>query len=194
MALNVLLLGMQGAGKGTQAKRIAAEYGLAYIGTGEMLRAAVAAGTELGRCVRPIVDSGALVPDDLMVALIEERIGEEDAADGFVLDGFPRTLAQAEALDAMLADAARSLTVVFELQVPEAVALERLARRAADEDRSDDTPEAIGRRLALYREATQPLVEYYRTRGVLVGIHGDRPVNEVFAEIQEAVEQLLVRE
>jgi adenylate kinase len=194
VALNVLLLGLQGAGKGTQGKRIASEYGLAYIGTGEMLRAAIAARSELGERVRPLVESGELVPDELMVELIRDRLEQEDAADGFVLDGFPRTTAQADALDAMLSEIGRSLTVVFELQVPHDVALERLAKRALEEGRADDTPEAIERRIARYHEETAPLLEYYRARGLLVGIHGDRSVNEVFRELQDALEQLAVRE
>jgi adenylate kinase len=194
VALNVLLLGLQGAGKGTQGKRIASEYGLAYIGTGEMLRAAIAAGTELGARVRPLVESGELVPDELMVALIRARLDDEDAADGFVLDGFPRTTGQADALDAMLGEIGRSLTVVFELQVPHDVALKRLAKRALEEGRADDTPEAIERRITRYHQETAPLLEYYRARSLLVGIHGDRPMNEVFREIQDALEQLAVRE
>jgi adenylate kinase len=194
LALNILLLGLQGAGKGTQGKRIASEYGLAYIGTGEMLRAAIAAGTALGERVRPLVESGELVSDELMIDLIRDRLEQEDAAEGFVLDGFPRTTAQADALDVMLADIGRSLTVVFELQVPHDVALERLARRAEEEGRADDTPDAIERRIARYHEETAPLLEYYRTRGLLVGIHGARPVNQVFREIQDALEQLAVRE
>jgi adenylate kinase len=194
VSLNVLLLGLQGSGKGTQGKRIADEYGLAYVGTGDMLRSAVAEGTELGQRVKPILESGQLVPDDLMIDLIADRIAQEDAQEGFVLDGFPRTHAQAEALDEMLADAGRAPTVVFELQVPHEVAVERLLQRAAIEGRSDDTPEAIDQRIALYNRETAPLLEYYRARGNLVGIHGDRPVNEVFREIQDAIEQLAVRE
>lgn len=194
MSLNVLLLGMQGSGKGTQGRRIADEYGLAYIGTGDMLRFAIAEGTKLGKRVQPILSSGELVPDDLMIDLIGDRLGQEDAQEGFVLDGFPRTHKQAVALDAMLADIGRSPTVVFELQVPHAVAVERLMRRAHEEGRADDTPEVIDQRIALYNRETAPLLEYYRTRGQLVGIHGDRPVNQVFAEIQDALEQLAVRE
>jgi adenylate kinase len=188
VSLNVLLLGVQGAGKGTQAKRIAAEYGLAYIGTGDMLRAAIAAATELGMLVKPIYERGELVPDELMVGLIRARLDDADAAEGFVLDGFPRTAAQADALDDMLLEIDRSLTVVFELQVPESIAIERLRRRAEQEGRSDDTPEAIARRITRYQEETAPLVAHYRSRGILVGIHGDRAINEVFAEIQEALE------
>ena len=187
--MNLLILGPQGAGKGTQAKRVAAEYGLPHIATGDILREAMAADTPLGREVRPIYDSGGLVPDDLMIELIRDRLSQPDTAEGFILDGFPRTFAQAEALDTMLRDIDRPLDLVLELQVPDEVAVERLSRRAALEGRPDDTPEAIRRRLELYHEETEPLVEYYRARGNVVGIHGDRSENEVFAEVQRAVEQ-----
>jgi adenylate kinase len=188
VSLNVLLLGVQGAGKGTQAKRIAAEYGLAYIGTGEMLRDAIARETELGLRVKPIYERGELVPDELMIGLIRDRLEGPDAVDGFVLDGFPRTLAQADALDEMLAEVARSLSIVFELQIPEEVAIARLQRRAQEDGRSDDTPEAIARRISRYRQETEPLIAHYRSRGILVGIHAERSINEVFAEIQRALE------
>jgi len=193
MSLDILLLGPQGAGKGTQAKRISAEYGIPHIATGDMLREAITAGTELGRRVAPILAAGELVSDDLMIELIRERLGREDAEEGFVLDGFPRTMPQAEALDEMLREIGRSLTVVFELQLPEGVCLERLTKRAAIEGRADDTPEVIRKRLELYRQETEPLVEYYRAQGNLVGIHADRPVDEVFAEIQRALEHVAVR-
>jgi adenylate kinase len=193
VALNVLLLGPQGAGKGTQGKLIAAEYGVPHIATGDMLRAAMADGTELGRRVKPLYDAGDLVPDEIMIALIRERLAADDAAGGFVLDGFPRTTPQADALDAMLEEIERPLTVVFEFQLPEQVAIERLRGRAQEEGRPDDTPEAIRKRLDLYREQTEPLVEYYRARGVLVGIPAEPPVAEVFAEIQRALEQAAVR-
>ncbi|MBA3329726.1 MAG: adenylate kinase [Actinobacteria bacterium] len=188
------MLGLQGAGKGTQGKRIAAEYGVAYIGTGDMLRAAMAQGTELGRRVQPIYDAGELVPDEFMIGLIQDRISEDDAQDGFLLDGFPRTIPQADALDAMLAGIDRSLSIVFELQIPDELAVERLLRRAREEGRADDTPQAIARRIEHYHSETEPLVSHYRARGALVGIHAARTINEVFAEIQEALEQLAVRE
>jgi adenylate kinase len=191
--VNVLLLGPQGSGKGTQAKRIEAEYGIPHIATGEMLRNAIEQETELGRRVKPIVESGRLVPDDLMIDLIRERLGEPDTAHGFILDGFPRTSPQADALDTMLAEIGRDLSIVFAFQLPDEVATERLRRRARLENRSDDTPEAIARRLALYHEETEPLVEHYRLHGNLVGIHGDRTVNEVFREIQEALDQVTAR-
>jgi adenylate kinase len=190
--LDVLLLGVQGSGKGTQAKRLAGEYGLAHVATGDMLRAAMAEGTPLGQRVRPIYEAGELVPDDLMIELIRERLQSPDTGGGFILDGFPRTMAQADALDSMLSEIDRPLTVVLELQVPDAVAIERLRKRAADEGRSDDTPEAITKRIALYNQETKPLVSHYRLAGNLVGIHGDRPENEVFTEIQQAVDQAQV--
>ena len=192
MPLDVLLLGVQGAGKGTQAKRIASEYGLAHIATGDILRHAIAERTELGQRVQPILERGELVPDDLMIDLIRERLQSEDAENGFVLDGFPRTMTQAEALDSMLAEIGRPLSIVFELQVPDDVALERLHRRAEQEGRADDTPEAIEKRLELYHRETKPLVAHYRMLGNLVGIHGDRPEDEVFSELQEALDQVRV--
>ena len=192
MPLDVLLLGVQGSGKGTQAKQIASGYGLAHIATGDILRQAIADGTELGRRVQPILQSGELVPDGLMIELIRERLQAEDAEDGFILDGFPRTMPQAEALDTMLSEIDRPLSVVFELQVPDEVAVQRLLRRAEEEGRADDTPEAIATRIDLYHRETEPLVSHYRLAGNLVGIHGDRPENEVFAEIQESLDQARV--
>ena len=191
--LNVLLLGPQGAGKGTQGKLISAENGIPHIATGDILRGAMAAGTELGRKVKPIYDAGGLVPDDIMIELIRERLCADDAANGFVLDGFPRTAVQAEALDEMLDEIGRPLTVVFEFQLPEEVCIERLRLRAVEEGRVDDTEDAIRTRLGLYHEQTEPLIEHYRARGNLVGIPADRSVEEVFAEIQQALEQAAVR-
>jgi adenylate kinase len=157
-----------------------------------MLREAMASESELGRRVQPIYDRGDLVPDDLMIELIRERLQAPDAETGFILDGFPRTMPQADALDTMLAEIERPLSVVFELQVPDEVAIERLKRRAEDEGRVDDTPEAIARRIDLYHRETKPLVSHYRLVGNLVGIHGDRTVNEVFSEIQQALDQARV--
>jgi adenylate kinase len=192
MPLDVLLLGVQGSGKGTQAKRIASDYGLAHIATGDILRRAIADETELGRRVRPILESGELVPDELMIELIRERLQSPDAEGGFILDGFPRTMAQADALDSMLSEIDRPLSVVFELQVPDEVAIERLHKRAVEEGRADDTPEAIAKRIELYHLETEPLVSHYRLAGNLVGIHGSQPENDVFAEIQEALDRARV--
>jgi adenylate kinase len=153
-----------------------------------MLREAAAAGTPLGRRVAPILDAGELVPDDLMIELIRERLTAEDTGEGFVLDGFPRTPPQAEALDAILGEAGANFGVVIALHVNDGVAVERLLRRAGVERRPDDTPDAIQRRLAGYHEQTEPLIEYYRTRGKLAAVDGDRPEGEVFAQIQAVLE------
>ena len=193
MPLDILLLGPQGAGKGTQGKLISREYGLPHIATGDTLRAAIAAGSELGRKAEPLLNAGRLVPDDVMIGLIRDRLANEDTERGFVLDGFPRTAVQAEALDGMLSEIERPLSVVFEFQLPEEQCVERLLRRAQEEGRADDTPEAIRARLRLYHEQTAPLVEYYRARGLLVPVHADRPVEEVFEEIQQVLEQVAVR-
>jgi adenylate kinase len=190
--VNILLLGPQGSGKGTQAKRICEGYGIPHIATGDMLRAAMAAGTELGRKVKPIYDSGGLVPDDLMIELIRERLAEDDTENGFALDGFPRTMAQAVALDPILREIGKELDVVFVLQLPDELCIERLLKRAQLEGRVDDTPDAIAKRLEIYRRETEPLIEWYRIRSNVVTIHGDRSVNEVFAEIQQALEQAAV--
>src|SRR5436190_7365930 len=191
--MNVLLLGPQGSGKGTQAKRISAEFGLPHIATCDILRDAIARETPLGLEVKPLVESGRLVSDELMTALIRERLEAEDTRDGFVLDGFPRTLAQAEALDEMLREIGRELAIVFELQIPDAVCTERLLKRAQEEGRKDDTPEVIARRLQIYHRETAPLVEHYRTQGIVVGVQADATVNEVFNQIQQALEQVAVR-
>jgi adenylate kinase len=186
----LLVLGPQGSGKGTQAKRISAAHGIPHVSTGEMFRATIAAGTELGHRVEPILASGDLVPDDLTVALIRERLSVEDARDGFVLDGFPRNLAQAEALDRMLAEIGRGLDAVLFFDLSDELAVERIRGRALDEGRDDDTPEAIGRRLAIYHEQTEPVVERYRATGKLVPLHAARSIEEVSTEIEAALDLL----
>lgn len=191
--MNILLLGPQGSGKGTQARLVASEYGLANVATGDMLRAAIAAGTPLGHDVQRVVERGALVSDELMIELIRERLGEENARDGFILDGFPRTERQAEALDAMLAAIGRQLDVVFALLIADDVCVERMLKRAREEGRADDTPDVIRRRLDAYHRETEPLVERYRARGLVVGVHADRSVPEVFAEVQQALEHVAER-
>ena len=188
--MNLLVLGPQGSGKGTQAKRISAAHGIPHVSTGDMFRAAVTVGTELGRRVEPILASGDLVPDDLTVALIRERLSQHDARDGFVLDGFPRNLAQAEALDGMLAEIGRGLDAVLFFDLSDELAVERIRGRALDEDRDDDTPEAIGRRLAIYHEQTEPVVERYRATGKLVPLHAARSIEEVSTEIEAALDLL----
>jgi adenylate kinase len=187
--MNLLVLGPQGAGKGTQAKRISAEYGVPHVSTGDMFRA-LDDSTELGRKVKAIMDSGELVPDEVTIAMIEERLAQPDAQDGFILDGFPRTLVQAEALDAMLAGIGRGLDAILYFDVPDSVGMERALKRAEEEGRSDDTPEAIQKRLALYHEQTEPIVEHYRATGKLVPLHAARTIDEVWNEISESLQQV----
>jgi adenylate kinase len=188
--VNLLVLGPQGSGKGTQAKRISAAHGIPHVSTGDMFRAAVTVGTELGRRVEPILASGDLVPDDLTVALIRERLSEQDARDGFVLDGFPRNLAQAEALDGMLAEIGRGLDAVLFFDLSDELAVERIRGRALDEGREDDSPDAIARRLAIYHEQTEAVVERYRATGKLVPLHAARSIEEVSTEIEAALDLL----
>jgi len=155
-----------------------------------MFRAAIAEQTPLGRKVQPILDRGDLVPDELTVELIGERLSAADAADGFVLDGFPRNLDQAGALDDLLERLGKRLDAVLFFDLPDGVAVDRLLRRASLENRSDDTPEVIARRLDIYHSETEPVVEHYRATGRLVPLHADREIGEVWAETQSALEQL----
>jgi adenylate kinase len=182
--VRILILGPQGSGKGTQAKRIAAAYGIPHVATGDILREAVANGSKLGAQVRPILERGDLVPDELMVGLIRERLADEE---GFVLDGFPRTMAQAEALDAMLEEIGKPLDAVILLQVSDEVATERLKARARDEGRADDSPEAIRNRLRLYHELTELVVDRYRLTGTEVAVDGEQTMDEVFAAVEDAL-------
>jgi adenylate kinase len=185
--LNIVMLGAPGAGKGTQAVRIAETHGIPHISTGEMLRGAIAAGSELGQKVKEIVESGALVPDELVVEVIRERLAQPDAQNGFVLDGFPRTIGQAEALDSLLSELGRPLEIVLELELAEETAVERMLGRAADQGRADDTPEVIKNRFEVYRRQTEPLSNYYRSTGILVAIDSSPGMDEVFAEIERVL-------
>jgi adenylate kinase len=185
--LSIVMLGAPGAGKGTQAVRIAETHGIPHISTGEMLRSAIAAGSELGQKVKEIVESGALVPDELIVEVIRDRLSQPDAQSGFVLDGFPRTIVQAEALDALLAELGRPLEIVLELELSEETAVERMLGRAADQGRADDTPEVIKNRFVVYRRQTEPLSNYYRGTGKLVAIDSSPGMDEVFAEIERVL-------
>ena len=164
-------------------------YAIPHIATGDMIREMKELPTPVGRELKEVYDRGDLVSDDLMIRLIRDRLSRGDTLGGFVLDGFPRTMPQAEALDGLLRELGRDLDVVFDFKVPDReVLLQRLLGRAAAEGRSDDTPEAIERRLELYERETAPLVEYYRsTRSNVVGIHADRTVDEVFREIEDAL-------
>jgi adenylate kinase len=191
--MRLILLGPPGAGKGTQAQHLVAKYGLVQLSTGDMLRAAVKAGTPLGRQVEHIMASGALCPDDVVVAIVEDRIEQPDARKGFILDGFPRTVAQAEALDRMLKRHGTGLDAVIELKVDEAALIRRIESRVAtmtaqgQQLRSDDSPAVLHRRLAAYREQTAPLIAYYRRHGLLRSVDGMKTVENVAAQIEWAL-------
>jgi adenylate kinase len=185
--VNLVMLGAPGAGKGTQAVRISQLLEAPHISTGAMLREAIGSGSELGGRVKAIVESGELVPDDLMIEIIRDRLSQPDTARGFVLDGFPRTTVQAEALDGLLEELARPLAGVLELVLDEEVAVQRMLGRAVQEGRADDTPEVIRRRFEVYRRQTEPVSDYYRRRGILVGIDASGTVDEVFGEIERAL-------
>ena len=188
--MNLLVLGPQGAGKGTQAKRISEEFGIPHVSTGDMFRSAVTAGSKLGRPVEPLLANGILVPDEVTIALIRERLSEADARDGFVLDGFPRNVTQAEALDELLGGIGRALDAILFFDVSDAVGMERALSRARTESRTDDSPEVIAKRLATYHAETEPIVEHYRVTGKLVPLHAGRAIEEVWTEISSALQQL----
>lgn len=213
--MNVILLGPPGSGKGTQAKRIEHSYGIRHLATGDMLRAATASGSELGMRVKGIMDSGQLVPDAIIIDMIGTRIGEPDCRDGFVLDGFPRTVPQAQALDEMLSARGRGLDHVILIGVDEAALIDRLAGRFSCArcgasyheryhrprveglcdvcgsrefiHRPDDRPEAVAARFEVYRRQTEPLLPYYRARGILRGVDGTAEIDEVTRQIEEVL-------
>jgi adenylate kinase len=187
--MRLILLGPPGAGKGTQAQRLVAKHGIVQLSTGDMLRAAVAAGTPVGLRAKAIMDRGDLVPDEVVVAIIADRIGQPDAKRGFVLDGFPRTVPQAEALDRLLKQLGLELDAVIELKVNEGILLKRIETRVADmiargeSVRADDNPEALRKRLEAYRAQTAPLVDYYAGTGQLKSVDGMAPIDAVSAAL-----------
>jgi len=187
MAKTIVFFGPPGSGKGTQAVRLAVSLGIPQVSTGDLLRAHVAKGTDLGKIARPIMESGALVPDDLVTRMLRERLVEPDAAAGALFDGYPRTVPQAASLDALLAESGRTIDAVVFLDVPDEPIVERLVKRAAIEGRADDTPDTIRERLRVYREKTSPLAERYRAAGVLVTVDGNRPVDTVASDVAAAV-------
>ncbi len=191
----VIFLGPPGAGKGTQAAHIVERYGIPQLSTGDMLRAAVAAGTPVGLKAKAIMDAGNLVSDDVVAAIIEERIEAEDCAPGFLLDGFPRTVAQAEMLDAILTKKERAVDAVIELQVDEAALVDRLRNRIKETKargetvRADDNEETFAKRLGVYRDQTAPLIPHYAGQGKLRAVDGMQAVNTVSAEIDAILDQ-----
>jgi adenylate kinase len=194
--MRLILLGPPGAGKGTQAKRLVERYNLVQLSTGDVLRAAVAAATPVGLKAKDIMARGQLVPDDVVVAIVADRIGEPDVQNGFVLDGFPRTVPQAEALDRMLADRGLALDAVIELKVDEDALLGRIESRIAsmiahgEALRADDNPESLKKRLDAYRVQTAPLVGYYAGKGMLRPVDGMASIDDVTAAIAEVLKQV----
>jgi adenylate kinase len=194
--MRLILLGPPGAGKGTQAERLVHRHGIVPLSTGEMLRAAVAAQTPVGLKAKDIMASGGLVPDEIVIGIISDRIEQPDAASGFILDGFPRTVPQAEALDRLLKSKGLKLDAVVELRVNESALLERVEARAAqmrergEEVRIDDTPEVLSKRLASYRTLTEPLVHYYSERRKLVTVDGMMTIEHVTREINRILAAL----
>lgn len=213
--MNLILLGPPGAGKGTQAQRLEESEGLVQLSTGDMLRAAVASGSEIGRIAKPIMEAGNLVPDDVIVTMIEQRIDRSDCANGFILDGFPRTVAQAESLDDMLRRTGRRLDAVIEMAVDDGILIERISGRFACADcgagyhrrfrptavegvcdrcggtefrqRPDDNEETVKTRLAAYHAQTEPLLPYYREQGILRSVDAMAGIDDVAARMREAV-------
>lgn len=185
--MKLILLGPPGAGKGTQAKRLEDKYGFVQLSTGDMLRAAVAAGTEVGKIAEAIMARGELVPNEVVVGIISDRIEQPDVAKGYILDGFPRNVAQAEALDAMLKGKGTELDAVVELEVDDGILLSRIETRAAETAggaRADDNAEALAKRLTVYHEQTAPLIAYYKARGKLKTVDGMKDMDEVTRQIE----------
>ncbi len=185
--MNLILFGPPGAGKGTQAKRLVSERGMVQLSTGDMLRAARASNSELGKRVAAVMDAGNLVSDDIVIALIEERLPETEAAGGAIFDGFPRTIAQAQALDTLLARRGKAIDKVVRLKVDEAALLDRVTKRFEAEHRPDDNPDAFKVRLSAYDAQTAPLLPYYGQQGKLYEVDGMRSIQEVARAIDEVL-------
>ena len=188
--MKIIMLGAPGAGKGTQAKMIAAKYGVPHISTGDIFRANIKNGTELGAKAKEYMDKGLLVPDELVVDLVIDRFKADDCAKGYILDGFPRTIAQAEALKQMLADRGQEVSVMLDLEVPEEELMTRLIKRGKDSGRADDNEETIKKRLVVYHSQTAPLIDWFKKEEKYQHINGVGTMDSIFADIVSAVEKL----
>ncbi|AGK60729.1 Adenylate kinase [Archaeoglobus sulfaticallidus PM70-1] len=215
--MNLILLGAPGAGKGTQAERIVAKYGIPQISTGDMLREAVAKGTELGKKAKEYMDRGELVPDEVVIGIVKERIAQPDCEKGFILDGFPRTINQAEALDKMLEEMGKKIDAVINVSVPEDEIIKRIVNRRTCKNckavyhliynppkeegkcdkcggelyqRDDDKEETVKERLKVYKSQTEPLIEYYSKKGLVYNVDGTKSIDEVFKQIEEILDKL----
>jgi adenylate kinase len=185
--MRLVLLGAPGSGKGTQAARLKADLGVPHISTGDMLRAAVAAGTPLGVKAKAVMDSGQLVSDDILLGMLEERLAQADAKAGFILDGYPRNLAQADALDHLLTKINQPLDAVVKLEVPNEVIITRCEIRFKAEGRADDNPETVRKRLGIYAEQTAPVAEFYARRGKLQVVDGVGELDDVTARVKRSL-------
>lgn len=185
--MRIVIFGPPGAGKGTQAKLISEEYEIPHLSTGEIFRSAIKNKTRLGKEVKSILDAGDLVPDDKVVALVEEELKDSKYDDGYILDGFPRTVPQAEAFDEILDNKNKSLDAFLQLQVPEEELIERILSRG--ENRSDDTPEKVKNRLQVYWEETQPVLKHYKKQDIVKEVNGVGSINEIFDRIKDTLNQ-----
>lgn len=185
--MRLVLLGAPGSGKGTQATRLKTEFAVPHISTGDMLRAAVAAGTPLGMKAKAVMDAGHLVSDDILLGMLEERLAQDDARNGFILDGYPRNLVQAAALGQLLAKLGQKFDFAVQLEVPTELLVERIAGRAKAEGRADDNPESVRKRLQVYTDQTAPVIDFYRQQGELTVVDGVGSLDEVFTRITEAL-------
>lgn len=185
--MRLVLLGAPGSGKGTQAVRLKEALAVPHISTGELLRAAVAAGTALGQQAKAVMERGELVSDAIVLGMLEERLSQPDVGGGFILDGYPRNLAQADALDALLSRLRQPVDVAVQLDVDQELLIERLAGRAKAEGRADDNPESVRNRLRVYAEQTAPVIEFYRGRGRLVELNGVGGVDDVLQRVLQAI-------